>query len=244
MPHIYISPIDDKKHNLEVKDDNAKYIASILRHKKGDELTIFDDKGRFFKSIITDITKKSVLLDITQIEKPETESPAYLILCMSLLKGYKMDMVIQKTTELGVKEIVPLITQRSEVIYTRKMDRWRKIALEASRQSARAASPKIHDITKFNDIVSRIKINKEEEKALLFYEQNRLNGFNKNIGFSKASKMYVFIGPEGGFTSDEVEIAKDAGIYINSLGKRILRAETAAISALTIIQFLYGDMNV
>jgi 16S rRNA (uracil1498-N3)-methyltransferase len=177
----------------------------------------------------------------------DTESSRTLILIQGLLKGDKMELVIQKTTELGVKEILPAITERSQVRDTRKAARWRKIAEDASRQCGRTRVPLIHNPNPFADIFSHrpnaYTPNIRAGRGLIFWEKGGKKITDTLDAVTGGDPCVVAIGPEGGFTSEEVAIAESGGLRIATLGNRILRAETAAIAATAIIQFLEGDLG-
>ena len=154
-----------------------------------------------------------------------------------------MDFVIQKATELGVNEIIPVVAERSQVRHTRKISRWKKIAEEASKQSGRAVVPLIHELKNISDIFNSNKLT-----GIIFYEGGGIN-LSEAIHLIKqkvnisSQPFYVCIGPEGGFTEQEVESAIDKGLVTVFLGKRVLRAETAALSAITLVQFFLGDLH-
>ncbi|KJU83100.1 Ribosomal RNA small subunit methyltransferase E, partial [Candidatus Magnetobacterium bavaricum] len=170
---------------------------------------------------------------------PRSESSLDLALCQGILKGDKMDLVVEKSTELGVGRIIPLLSQRGQIHYTRRQQRWKKIAIEAERQSGRVVVPDIEQVMNMSSLLELIASDKET-RAIMFYEgeaTSPLRGMTNATG-----RLYVLIGSEGGFTTEEVLRAKAAGVLITSLGKRILRAETAAIVGVTIAQFLYGDL--
>ena len=164
-----------------------------------------------------------------------------------------MDMVVQKATELGVKEIIPAITERSQIRHTRKVDRWRKIAEEASKQSGRTIIPVVHEPIEFNLLFA---VNDSRPlNGFIFWEEGGLSlkeaikqsavsiQHSENSQLSTLnSQLFVLVGPEGGFSKAEVNLAVSKGLITVSLGKRILRAETAAISAVALIQFLLGDI--
>jgi 16S rRNA (uracil1498-N3)-methyltransferase len=265
MPRLYypVSEIEDNK--IPITGDKARYLISVLRVKKGDELTIFDGKGKCFRTRIEKAGRKEVIAKVIETFFDDTESSSHIILIQGLLKGDKMDLVIQRTTELGVKEIIPALTKRSQLKETRKVNRWRKIAAEASRQSGRNVIPVVHEPIDFKNIFA-VNSSLEKLQGFIFYEEGGMSlskavqqkmmkdaGFRMHdIGRNKitqknelqdeSSPIHIFIGPEGGFTSEEIEFAKEKGLFIVSFGKRILRAETAAISAVTLVQFLLGDM--
>jgi 16S rRNA (uracil1498-N3)-methyltransferase len=259
MPRIYLPALSVTDNRIVLTGEKAHYLFSVLRCKKADELTIFDGEGNCFTTVIERVDKKEVISEVLRNFPCDFESPVHIILVQGLLKGEKMDWVIQKTTELGVRDIIPLITERSQVRETRKAARWRKIAEEASRQSGRSVVPVVHDPLELKEFLRRSEFGRHGEaetrrhgeiKGCIFWE-DRGTSFNevvKKISVSPGqpftvSPIHLLIGPEGGFTQDEVALAEEKSFLVVSLGKRILRAETAAISAVTLVQFLLGDMG-
>ncbi|MEK6582981.1 MAG: RsmE family RNA methyltransferase, partial [Nitrospirota bacterium] len=149
-----------KGQRITISGEKARYLISVLRCNAGDELQVFDGEGSFYKSRISGIDNKEVKIDLLEKIPFDTESPLNLILIQGILKGDKMDWVIQKATELGVKEIIPAITERGQIRETRKAARWRKIAEEASRQSGRTMIPVVHEPIEFKlllaqDVIAR-----------------------------------------------------------------------------------------
>ena len=249
MPRIYIPTPSTKENKISITGEKARYLTTVLRCKKGDELFVFDGEGNCLRTNILKVYKREICVEILGKFTCDTESPLNIILVQGLLKGQKMDMVIQKATELGVKEIIPVITERSQPRETRKVARWRTIAEEASRQSGRSMIPVVCDLKEFNQFLVQLKRN-GEMNGFIFWEEG---GISIKEAVSKMSlspvrrvtnsPIHLVIGPEGGFTKEEVAIAKGKGFIVTTLGKRILRAETAAISAITLIQFLLGDLG-
>lgn len=245
MPRIFL-PLKEPAEKIHITGERARYIATVLRCREGDEVMVFDGKGSSLRTIISSITKKEVLLKFLGVIPCDTESPLDLILIQGLLKGEKMDLVIQKTTELGIKEIVPAITERSQIRETKRLDRWRKIAEEAARQCGRTNVPTIHELTCFDGLFSGSSTHPlaSYSNGLIFWEEGGLKISEAGASLpARNSSLLVAIGPEGGFTRKEVEMAAQKGLITASLGKRILRAETAAISAVAIVQFLLGDLG-
>ncbi len=234
---IFIPPeIIAKRQHVKVPLEKSRYLLSVLRCRKGDAVTVIDGKGRAYTAQIVSIVRKDVFIDITGELPLNAELPVQLTLCQGLLKGEKMDLVIQKATELGVAEIVPLVTERSIVKETRRLKRWQIIAEEAAEQCGRAVVPLVRDPEKLNDILAGEKVN-----GLLFWEGGG-RALSEAMGVVDSGRtVYIFIGPEGGFTADEVCKAEGQGIVRTTLGKRILRAETAAIAATALVQFLIED---
>jgi 16S rRNA (uracil1498-N3)-methyltransferase len=238
MPRLYLPSIPRDEKAIFITGDESRYLLNVLRMKAGDEFTVFDSSGGHFKAEIKRIGKNSVVAELGEALPPASEPVRRLVLLQGILKGRKMDYVVQKATELGVDKVVPLVTVRSQIRQTRKHERWQKIALEASRQSFR---------TKVPDVTEPIALGEffEGAKSLtgyIFWEQEGSSLRDVSIEVSD-KPLVVAIGPEGGFTSDEVALARENGLDVKSLGSRILRAETATVSAVTIVQFLLGEMG-
>jgi len=259
-----------KGQRITLSGEKARYLISVLRCSAGDELQVFDGEGSLYKSKITGIENKKVIIDLLEKVSLNAESPLNLTLVQGILKGEKMDVVVQKATELGVKEIIPAITERSQIRHTRKVDRWRKIAEEASRQSGRTIVPVVHKPIEYRNALCvmcdeykkfllthhDLPITDYGLRGFIFWEDGGLSlkeaikqsavsiQHSENSQLSTLnSQLFVLVGPEGGFSKEEVSRAVSKGLIAVSLGKRILRAETAAISAVALIQFLLGDMS-
>lgn len=253
MPRIFL-PLSKPSKTIRIAGDKARYLTTVLRCKEGDDLTVLDGKGNSFNAIIRSITKKEIIVEVTGVIQQSTESPLRIMLIQGLLKGEKMDLVIQKTTELGIREIIPAITERSQMRETRKIYRWKKIAEEASRQSGRTMIPVIHDPIGFHDAVNLrfTAYDPGRLNGLIFYEEGGMKiseaveKLKQSVIGSHQLKDYgliIAIGPEGGFTRREVDTAVSKGFVASYLSKRILRAETAAITATALVQFLMGDLG-
>jgi 16S rRNA (uracil1498-N3)-methyltransferase len=259
MHRIYLRNYVVKNSRLSITGDKAHYLTSVLRCIKGDDLIIFDGEGNCFKTFLIKSDKKEVIAEVTEKFPCDLESPLDMILMQGLLKGEKMDLIIQKTVELGVKEIIPVITVRGQIRETKKTARWRKIAEEAARQSGRSMIPVIHEPVEIKKSLDRSSFDQPgdakaqrrgEVKGFIFWEEKgfSLNEAIKKISVSTGrpftgSPIHLLIGPEGGFTKEEVTFAQEKGLIVTSFGRRILRAETAAIAAVTLVQFLFGDMG-
>jgi 16S rRNA (uracil1498-N3)-methyltransferase len=266
MPRLYLPNVQPEKKLIAITGEKAHYLASVLRCQKGDELVLFDGDGNCFRTTITKSDRQEVIAEVLEEFTCDFESPLNIILMQGLLKGEKMDTVVQKATELGVREIVPLITERSQIRETRKIQRWRKIAEEAAKQSGRSMVPVIHEPAEFRKMFSEAtfkyaplsSLGKGGRKGggIIFYEEGgmrlseavevlKMSGNTVSHPLVKGGKegFVVIIGPEGGFTKEEVACAEEKGLIVTSLGKRTLRAETAAIAAISLTQFLLGDMG-
>ncbi len=242
MHRIFLHELAPLTQPFVIRDEKAHYLFSVLRCKTGERLIVTDEKGCSYTAEILLATKKEVAINITGDYILDTESSLDIILVQGLLKGEKMDFVIQKTTELGVSAIIPVITERSQLRKTRKHPRWKKIAEEASRQSGRTKVPEILETCSFKDIFDIPVL--ISGKGIIFWEQRgeKLPAVASRL--SAADKIILIIGPEGGFSEEEVFLASEKGFFTATLGSRILRAETASIAAVAIIQFALGDLGV
>jgi 16S rRNA (uracil1498-N3)-methyltransferase len=241
MHRIFLQELSPLKQPVVIRDEKAHYLFSVLRCKTGELLIVTDEKGCSYTAQILSASKKEVAIDITGDYILNTESSLNIILIQGLLKGEKMDFVIQKTTELGVSAIIPVITERSQLRETRKHPRWKKIAEEASRQSGRTKIPEIFETCSFKDIFDIPVL--ISGKGIIFWEQGgeKLPAVASRL--SHTDKIFLIIGPEGGFSEKEVLLASEKGFFTATLGSRILRAETASIAAVSIIQFALGDLG-
>lgn len=241
---IFIRPEDiSKREKIRLAADKSHYLISVMRCREGDPVSILDGAGKAYEAVIAEISGKKVFATITSEIPIDSESPLNLVLCQGILKGEKMDLVIQKATELGVKEIVPLITERVVVRETRKTKRWLKIAEETVEQCGRAVIPAFHEPVSFRNFLKDIG---PGVNGFIFWEEG---GFPLNEAIRKISPisvslpLYIIIGPEGGFSAAEVKAAEDNGLIRTTLGKRILRAETAAIASVALVEHLIGSAS-
>ncbi|MDH7482498.1 MAG: 16S rRNA (uracil(1498)-N(3))-methyltransferase [Armatimonadota bacterium] len=209
-----------------------RQIRNVLRLRVGDLIALFDGSGREFVARIQKIEKDRVLVEILESRIPKTEPSIRLTLGLSLLKGEKMDIALQKCTEIGVSEFLIVQAQRSvrrisEDKQNTKLERWRAIVREAAEQSGRTRVPSVEGPFSFENAIIRVK---NQGRRFIAWEQEKevtLWAAVRNI--EKVNEVAFFIGPEGSFTTEEIDIAKRNGATTVSLGPRILRAETAAI---------------
>lgn len=213
---------------IELSKQDRRYLFNVLRCSKGDSISIFDGRGKSFKAKI--INEKNI--EVLEEEELHTEDIFSIVLCQALLKGEKMDMIIQKATEMGVKKIIPFVSERCIVKDTQKIERWRKIAKEASEQAYRTIVPEIVDVVYFGDLIKKI------ENGILFWEKAQTPLIEIISTINPQKEIFLLVGPEGGFTHKEVTQAKKKQIKIATLGKRILRAETASIVSVSLMSFL------
>jgi len=248
MIRIFIPPEELISDEIIIRGDNARHLSLVLRVHAGESIAIFDGQGSKYDCTVQTVHKKEVVARLNKKSPYSVESPLPVILAQGMTKGEKMDLIVQKSTELGVRKIIPVITERSQVRDTHKVERWRKIILSASQQSGRDKIPEIEGPVTFTDFLNScspfLQERIERSLKLIFSESQEKRNLKKVLsGMRAASQVILIIGPEGGFSRNEVMAAADAGFVEVSLGQRILRTETASIAALSIIQYELGDIG-
>ena len=246
MIRLFLPPEKLSGQEITITGEEARYLITVLRSTPGEKITILDGLGKRYTFRITSISKKEVSAEKTDEEHCLSESPLSITLAQGMTRGAKMDLIVQKTTELGVSSIVPLITERSQVRSTGKINRWRKISRSASQQSGREKVPEVTEPVGFDDFINEENTAalSSSRKGIILYEDEKernLKGILKNL--QKPSEITLLVGPEGGFSKDEVTTAIQKGFVSASLGPRILRTETAPITAISIIQYELGDIS-
>jgi 16S rRNA (uracil1498-N3)-methyltransferase len=229
--------------------DEARHLRDVLRLERGAEVFVFDGAGHEYRCAVEERERGSVkLVVLEEVPAACPESPLHLELAVALLKGEKFDLVVQKATELGVTVIVPLITKQADVRLrdeqdsARRRTRWQRIALEAAKQSGRARVPVIAAPSLFTTLIEssaesgawRLMFTEREGGGLLLAIEKA------NLRVTAATAL---VGPEGGWADEEIAQARNAGWSLVTLGGRILRAETAAITITALLQHLFGDLR-
>ncbi len=246
MTRIFLPPELLFAKQITITGDQARYLSLVLRVKPGDQLIIFDGSGFKYDCTILKSHKKEIIAEKINKEPYSVESPISITLAQGIAKGEKMDFIIQKSTELGVSKVVPLITEHSEIRHTEKLQRWRKIALSASQQSGRDMIPEICEPLGYNEfLISPLADGRGYEfSGITFSEEYKERNLKQVLsGFRETKQITILVGPEGGFAKDEVTEAVEKGFIKASLGPRILRTETAPIAAISIIQYELGDVG-
>lgn len=227
---------------LNLPAQAAEHVARVLRMTPGAPLTVFNGDGHDYDAVILAVGKREVSLRVEQCRGIDNESPLQLTLAQGVARGEKMDLIVQKATELGVARIVPLLTERSEV----KLDaaraekrgaHWRAVAASACEQSGRACLPEIAAAIPLRTWLDNLHENTALRLALLPEGAQQARALN----FSPAGGLLV-VGPEGGLGERDVAALLDAGFAGLRLGPRILRTETAGLAALAALQALHGDI--
>ncbi len=238
MRRFYASPENFNDQQVFLDMEQSRHLSSVLRLTEGNKIRVFDGLGNEFSCEIEKIEKKKTSLKIIEKISPSApESGLDLTLAVAVLKGEKFDLVIQKAVELGVANFVPLVTKRCDVKIkdsTKKIERWEKIVIESSKQCGRAKLMQISELIEFQDFIEM-----PEGAKILFAERN-----GESFSEIKADKkITAVIGSEGGWEDSEIVSAEKKGFQIITLGGRILRSETAAISITGILQHNFGDLR-
>ncbi|MBW1996578.1 MAG: 16S rRNA (uracil(1498)-N(3))-methyltransferase [Deltaproteobacteria bacterium] len=230
-----------------ISGKEARHIIRVLRMGRGDRLILIDPEGNRFFGIIQSLGTKSVTLAIEKPAPKPSPSPVEILLCQALLKSRAMDMVIQKASEIGVDRIIPFTSERTVVKLDQerfgiKRNHWEEIALSSAKQCDRTTPMKIGPLRVFQDLVSAT--GDLEGLKVILWEQERTQDLKSLLRTSSRSKKFIaLVGPEGGFSSREIQLARQAGFVPVSLGDRILRAETASVAIATIAQYEWGDLG-
>ena len=230
------------KDNYIIEGDDAQHIRKSLRMKEGEELTLVSPDGFEHLCVVENLSEGVQVREISA-KACQQEPTVKVTLYQGLTKGDKMDFIVQKAVELGVTEIVPTLTSRSisrpdEKSMKKKTERWQKIALGAAQQSRRGIVPEVKPMVTLKEAAEKAK---EDDVSIVFYE-----GGGETIASllkDTPGSVSIFIGSEGGFEESEIEMLNSKGVTNATLGKRILRAETAPLAALSAIMFYTGNMD-
>ena len=242
MPRYFIKPEDMHGETVFIRDEDAKHLGGVLRAKEGDIVEACDGRGMDYSCVIKEVGKTEILMDIESARPTESEPKTKITLFQGLPKADKMELIIQKCVEIGVWRIVPVAAERSVVRLEgkdagKKLERWRKISLSAAKQSGRGIIPEIGEIVSFKEAV---KMAACFDGAAIPYEKEEKNGIKEYANSFDGSSLGLFIGPEGGFDDREIEFAVKNNISPVTLGKRILRTETAAMVSAAILLYELG----
>lgn len=246
MHRFFVQKKDITDSEISIYGEDVKHIRNVLRLEAGEKIEVSDRSGTDYICEIKELSKESVECLILESFNSKGEPPIELVLFQGLPKSTKMELIIQKSTELGVSEIVPLVTDRCIVKINdrkkedKKIERWSKIAEEAAKQSKRGRVPLISPIMSLKEALVKLK---NQELTLVPYENEDCVGIKSVLENSKAKRVNIVIGPEGGFEESEIDSLKDIGAHIVSLGPRILRTETAGFTTSALVLYELGDLG-
>ena len=239
--HKFFTPKELISENIaKIIGEDVKHIIKVLRIEAGEKVVLNDCQGTEYLAVISSTSKQEVEFEILEKLDVNNESPVKIHLYQGLPKAQKMDLIVQKGTELGISDFIPVITLR--------VDRLNRIALEAAKQSKRSIVPKVLEPISFDEALESMK-----ELDLIIVPYENAEGFGikslinklreENATLNEISEVGIFIGPEGGIEEDEILKLKEIGAHIVTLGNRILRTETAGFTAASLIQYELGDLG-
>lgn len=241
MHHFFVSPEQIGKKTITITGSDVNHIKNVLRMAVGEQLTVSSGEERAYRCEILSLEEDRVEAGIMWIEEANTELSSKIYLFQGLPKSDKMELIIQKAVELGVYEIVPTATRRAVVKLDKKKEeskrkRWQGISESAAKQSKRSIIPKITSVMSFREAVEYAS---DLDVKLIPYELAEGMEATRNLigGIRPGQSVAVFIGPEGGFAPEEVELAAERGFLPVTLGKRILRTETAGMTVLSVLMY-------
>ena len=245
---FYAPPSAFSRDAVQLETDEARYLREVLRLKVGEQVFVFNGEGKEFRCTIEEARRDSALLKVVEEVGPSRlESPLTFRLAVALLKGEKFDLVVQKATELGVIKITPVITKLADIRLrdqsdaTKRIKRWQRIALEAAKQSGRTVVPEVDEPQPFSKLVSETL---SASVRLMFSERDGVSLVRAVQPHQQAvESLTALVGPEGGWSDEELDLGRKHDWQVITLGGRTLRAETAAIAVTTLLQHLFGDLK-
>lgn len=228
---------------ITVTGNEAHHILDVMRLKVSDRVVCFDGTGNVYAGIIREIGRKTLIIEVTDTRKQDTQSPVQVTLIQALPKKEKMDYIVEKATELGVHAIVPVTTERTIVQWDEEkkvsvVERWRKIAKEAAKQCGRADIPRVEPVHSFEQAVKSMP---GFDRVFLAALTDETIPLKDAVSDFKGKSIAVAIGPEGDFTPEEVaEVMKNTNVLLVSLGPRVLKSDTAGLAVLAILNHEYA----
>ena len=239
IPRVYTPNPLEPNTSVTLDEGTAHYLGKVLRMKAGRELILFNGQGGEYPASLLDLSKKQATVTLGNKVDIDRESPLHSHLAIGLSRGERWDLVLQKATELGVTEITPLLTERGEVKLTaerleKKFQHWQSIIVSACEQCQRNKLPALHRPTRYDTFLAQahqgtgLVLHHRSEKTLQSLSPNKA--------------CCILVGPEGGLTEEEINLAHHSGFESLTLGPRVLRTETAPLAALTALQLYWGDL--
>ncbi|WP_378953767.1 16S rRNA (uracil(1498)-N(3))-methyltransferase [Pelosinus sp. sgz500959] len=230
---------------MSIQGSDAHHMSRVLRLQVGDQVIAVSPDGSAGVSKIKSIGTDEVILVLQEILREDKEAPIHVDLVQGLPKSDKMDYIVQKAVELGVRKIYPMEAEHSVVQYdqakkSKRQERWQKIAVEAAKQCGRGVIPTVEPVTSLANIVTKVDA---DTLVIMLYEGQAAQGIKEVLTRNKATHYLLIVGPEGGFSAKEVALCQDHGVSIVTLGPRILRTETAALAGVSIVMYESGDLG-
>ena len=242
MVRFFVSPEELSGDSLVLTGENAQH-AKVLRLKVNEEVLVCDGEGRECLCSIAEVSNGQLQLDVLERRESVSEASVRVSVYLAFPKADKLEHVIQKATELGAYEIVAFpsarcVSKPDEKSLKKKLERWQKIAASAAEQSGRGRIPQVRTLPSFAEALKQAAL---ADKALMFYENEQAVTLKMALTSSTYQTVSLLTGPEGGLEEREVSQARDAGLQVCTLGKRILRCETAPLCALSAVMYDAGE---
>ncbi len=241
MHHFFVTPSQVREDAIIIEGTDVNHIKNVLRMKEGERLHISDGNNKKYLCEISFLATDEVRVSIIEEVEKDTELPSKIYLFQGLPKSDKMELIVQKAVELGVYEIVPVATKRAVVKLddkkaSKKVERWNSISESAAKQSGRVCVPSVHDVLSYKEALDYAM---QLDVILIPYELAEGMDKTREIisSIEPGQSVGIFIGPEGGFEVAEIEAAVSKGVKPITLGKRILRTETAGLTTLSILMY-------
>ena len=242
MYQFFVKPHSIAGNRVSITGKDVNHIKNVLRMKEGEELAVSNgEDGKEYRCGILSLGEDEILCEVRFVKEDAVELPAKIYLFQGLPKADKMELIIQKAVELGVYEIIPVATKRAVVKLDAKKEkskltRWQSIAEAAAKQSKRACIPQVANVMSFKEAIVRAE---EMDVKIIPYEMAEDMSHTRELvkTIEPGQSVAVFIGPEGGFAEEEIAFAKESGVGPVTLGKRILRTETAGMTMLSILMY-------
>lgn len=241
IPKIFTTSPLTENAQVELDEAAAKHLGQVLRMKVGYSLELFNGDGSFYPAEIIAVSKKQVSVQVGTATPANSESPLHTHIGQVISRGDRMDYAVQKATEMGVNEITPLFSERCEVKLTderqeKRQKHWQQVAISAAEQCGRACVPNIHPPQQLEDWLS----NKDQDSLGLVLHHRDTQNLAR---LETPERVTLLIGPEGGLSEDEIAQAQSQGFLACTLGPRVLRTETAPVTALSVLNWLWGDFK-
>lgn len=245
MRRFFFDPDTKRGETVTFSKEESRHIAKVLRLAVGEKIELLDGEGTIYSAEISELGRL-VAATITGVVHEETGDAGSISVYQAILKGEKMDTVVQKCTELGVTTMIPYNSSRCQgklnpMASEKKHGRWQRIGLAACKQCMRPLPMEIVEPLSFAEVIEQSS-QREQDVRLLFWEEEKDHHLQDLADLSKAHSIAVLLGPEGGLSKEEIELARKYGWVTVSLGGRILRAETATLTAVSIVQYLTGRL--
>lgn len=239
-PRVFVAFENIKGNIARIEGSDVNYLKNVMRLTCGDEIIVMDSKSKEYTSKISKIDKDSITAELISERHPKSEPKVKITVAQGLPKNKKMDLIVQKVTELGATRIIPICAERSIVRIadekgSHKVKRWQRIAKEAAEQSGRLIIPLVDEIKTMKELLIMCD---DFDLCVILWEMEKERTIKSVLKANpEAHEILVLIGPEGGFSHDEVESARKGGFVTATVGNRILRTETAAIAVLSMIEY-------